>query len=255
MRRDDPNLSLVEQGPALPYPSSAVVAALSPLVLPRRLARMQAVIGQRTHTIVPVLEGLVDPHNTSAVLRSCDAFGLQQVHLVEHDQKQRAAQTVSKGAERWLSISKHNDSDSCFQRLRDSGYEVWVAAMEAKHTARDLCAVPKVAVVFGNEHRGPSATAREHATGFFAVPMRGFVESLNVSVAAAITFSTLREGRPGSLDPEAQQHLLAQFLWRTVKAPEKAVARHLEAGSGDANQTPRPSGSSFASGSVGTHDS
>lgn len=226
MRRDDPELVPVGATTPLPFPDPLVIDALQPLVLPRRLERMRTVISGRTSKTVAVLEGLTDPHNTSAILRSCDAFGIQRVHVVETDQSLKTSRTVSKGAERWLTLDKYSDPTRCFERVRDQGFQLWVASMSGERTLEELRHTEKLALVFGNEHRGPSECAVKHATGTFSIPMTGFVESLNVSVAAAISLFTVRSGKGGDLSQTEQDALLARYLYRTVREPRQAIERH-----------------------------
>lgn len=229
MRRDDPQLHSVPGSEPLPFSEATIVAALSPLVLPRRLERMQTVIASRTTRVLPILDGLVDPHNASAVMRSCDAFGLQRVMVIEADQRLRASRTVTKGADRWLTVEKFSDAKESFLAAKEQGYAIWVATMGGNRRAEEAAQVDKVALVFGNEHRGPSDVALAHADASYAIPMRGFVESLNVSVAAAISLQLARGNRPGDLSAADQQALLARYLMRSVRKPEEAIARYLEA--------------------------
>jgi tRNA (guanosine-2'-O-)-methyltransferase len=173
--------------------------------------------------LVVVLDRIADPHNSSAVLRSADAFGVQNVHAIVGEHGFRASRGVSKGTQRWLDVVRYESAETCGRRLKEAGYSIYIAAMGAETTPDDLRRVPRLAVVFGNEHRGVSPEMRELADGTFSIPMRGFVESLNVSVAAAITLQTLaRDGRP-PLGSERRQELVARFLMNSVRNADEII--------------------------------
>jgi tRNA (guanosine-2'-O-)-methyltransferase len=225
LRADDPDVLEVEGPPPLEQPAELVIQALSRVVTPERLQRIDAVVSDRTDDLVVVLDGISDPHNSSAVLRSADAFGIQTVHVVLGRHGFRASRGVSKGTHRWLDVVRYESSEACARRLKRDGFAIYVAEMGATTTPDDLAGVPRLAVVFGNEHRGVSPPLRAAADGTFAIPMRGFVESLNVSVAAAITMQTLAlQGRP-HLPPERARELKARFLINSVKNAAGVIAR------------------------------
>lgn len=226
MRRDEPDVYQVRGPPPLPAPAATVIAALSPVVTPARRARIDAVVARRSRRLIPVLEGVTDPHNGSAVLRSADAFGLQEVHVVDGPHGFLAAHAVSRGTHRWLDVVRHERAVDCVGALRSRGYEVWVAAMDGEHGPRDVGRHDRLAVVFGNEHRGASEAMRDGAHGTYAIGMRGFVESLNVSVAAAITMHAATAGRASELSPDERDELTARFLMATVRDAARIVAEH-----------------------------
>jgi tRNA (guanosine-2'-O-)-methyltransferase len=224
MRRSHPDV--IEIGPRVPLPAPAaeVVRVLSPLVTEARLARMEAVVEQRTRSLVPVLEDLADPHNGAAVLRSADAFGCHEVHVIEGRHPFAVSHRVTRGTERWLDLVRHGSTDACLEHLTERGYQVFVAAMDGALSPEDLAQVPKAAIVFGNEHRGASEAVRRAAAGTYAIPMVGFVESLNVSVASAVTLYVASRGRHGDLDDDARMEIRARFLLGQVKDAARIVA-------------------------------
>ncbi len=230
MRADDPDVHQVE-GPVarLPAPAAAVIEALAPRVTERRLQRLQRVVAGRSRHLVPVLDRLVDPHNVSAVLRSAEAFGLLEVHAVPGPNGLPAAHRVSKGTHRWLEVHRHVCPKSCLRVLRARGYRVAVASMEGRVGPERLAELGPLAVVFGNEHAGVDPTLRAEADVTYAIPMQGFVESLNVSVAAAITFYAARGAGWPSLSRQEQQELLARYLLASVRDAEAIVRRHVAA--------------------------
>jgi tRNA (guanosine-2'-O-)-methyltransferase len=227
VRRDDPDAFEVDPEPPLPAPARVVIEALGPMLTERRRARIAAVVAGRTRAVVPVLEDLADPHNASAVMRSADAFGVQEIHVIEPGRRFAAARGVARGTHRWLDIVRHPDAGACVAALRSRGYAIYVAAMDGEATPEDLRAHQRVAVVLGNEHRGASPEMRALVDGTYQIPMAGFVESLNVSVAAAITLYVTTRGRHGDLSPDEQAVLEARFLMSSVRDAERVVVDHL----------------------------
>lgn len=228
MRRDDPDVFELQQSgpPTLEHPAELVIEALRPLVTARRFERIQTVVAGRTHRVTVVLEDIADPHNTSAVLRSCDAFGVQRVHVVPGPHGFLAARAVTKGAHQWLDVLRHRRGPACVAALQREGFTVLYASMEGERRPQELATLPKVAVVFGNEHRGPSPEVRAACDGGYAIPMRGFVDSLNVSVAAAITlFAATGEG--SDLTETERRVLTARYLMQSVRDARRIVAEHV----------------------------
>lgn len=225
MRADDPDVIEIEGPPPLEWPVDTVIDALSKAVTPERLRRIEEVVAGRTDDLVVVLDRLSDPHNASAVLRSADAFGVQNVHAVVGHHGFRASRGVSKGTQRWLDVTRYQTAEACARRLREAGHCIYVAAMAGEHTLDALRAVPRVAVVFGNEHRGTSPAMRALSDGTFSIPMRGFVESLNVSVAAAITLHTLANDGRARMNPERRRALVARFLMNSVRNPDSIIEK------------------------------
>jgi tRNA (guanosine-2'-O-)-methyltransferase len=225
VRADDPDVIEIEGPPPLERPAEQVIEALKGIVTPARLQRIEEVVAARTDDLVVVLDRVADPHNLSAVLRSADAFGVQNVHAVIEQGGFRASRGVSKGTHRWLDVTRYDSADACARRLKAAGYVIYVATMDGQTTPEGLREVSRLAVVFGNEHRGVSPEMRAWADGTFSIPMRGFVESLNISVAAAITLQTLaHEGRP-RLEPARGRELLARFLMNSLKNADQIVAQ------------------------------
>ena len=201
-----------------------MIAALSPLLTQERRARIEQVVATRTRAVVPVLERLVDPRNISAVLRSAEAFGVQDVHLIDPEDTFVAARSITRGGQRWLDIMRHSNPRDCVNSLQERGYRVLVASVSGGLTPEALREIPKVAVVFGNEHAGASEAMHDLADGTYTIPMRGFVESLNVSVANAITLQSATEGRAGDLSEREQLLLRARFMMLSVPRPLEVVA-------------------------------
>jgi tRNA (guanosine-2'-O-)-methyltransferase len=211
----------------LPASPAHVIAALQPLLTDERIARIDAVIARRTRTVVPVLDAVDDPRNVSAVLRSAEAFGLQEVHLVRGEQAFMASRLITQGAELWLDLCWHDGPEACLAALRARGFQVYVASMDGARRPEDLSAVAKAAIVFGNEKCGVGAALAARADGRVAIPMAGFAQSLNVSVAAAITLYAASRGRTPELDADDREQLRARFMLASVPRGVEVVAEQL----------------------------
>ena len=124
---------------------------------------------------------------------------------------------VARGADKWLDVVRHPSPEACAKTLKARGYRIFVASMEGASAPENLLAEGPAAVIFGTEHSGVSETFRGIADGTFAVPMRGFVESLNVSVAAAVTFHAATLAKHHALSHTAQRELLRSFLQRCTR--------------------------------------
>ncbi|MBX2811985.1 MAG: RNA methyltransferase [Myxococcales bacterium] len=202
-----------------------VMAALKPYVSTERQARIREVLAARTRDVTVVLEDLANTHNGAAVLRTADAMGLMEVHLVpKKGARFRVSPKVAKGAFKWLDTILHPSIEASVKALRGRGFQIWVSSVTAD--ARPVHEVPvdvPLALLFGNEHEGVSQNACALADGRFHVPMYGFVESLNVSVAAALTLAeVLRSKRARHvLSPLGEEErIVAEAVWyaRSVRA-------------------------------------
>ncbi len=152
----------------------------------------------RTRHICVVLEDIYQPHNASAVLRSCDLTGILDVHIIENRNEYDINPQVALGSSKWLNLVKYNNKDNntleAFDTLRNSGYTI-VATTPHKN-AHDLDSLPldkKVAIVFGTELTGLSDIAIDSADEHLRIPMYGFTESYNISVSAALALFTLTQ--------------------------------------------------------------
>lgn len=223
MKRDRPEVEELGPTPPLEHPARDIVEILSPMVTAERLARFEGVLSRRTGSLITVLDGLSDPHNGAAVMRSCDAFGCHEVHTVRGRFPFAFSSHVSRGTERWLIRRAHDDAHACCDALSARGFGIYVAAMEGSLRPEDLAHVPKAAIVVGNEHLGVSEVFRERAAGVYRIPMVGFVESLNVSVASALTLYTATQGRHGDLAAPDREEALAHFLLAQVRDSDRIV--------------------------------
>ncbi len=207
--------SEVSEG-ALPAEPDEVIAALEPLVTEARAKRLMTVFRARISAVTVVVDALHDPHNGAAILRSCDAFGLQHLHAIERHEAFAAARAVAKGSQKWVDVVHHQGAGPCLAHLAASGHELIATHPDGELLPDDLAAIPKVALLMGNEREGIAPELRAACKRAVRVPMRGFVESLNVSVTAAILLHAATKGRPGDLDERTVRALYARGLFLTV---------------------------------------
>ena len=193
-----------------------VIAALEPLVGETRRERLGRVLSERIESVVMLLDAPHDPHNAAAVLRSCDAFGVQELHVLTRVEPCLLSRRVARGTLGWVDVVEHASAEAATRHFASRGFELVAAHPEGELVADELAGVRRVVVVLGNEHQGIDPTLRSACRRSVRVPMRGFVESLNVSVCAAILLAAATRGRAGDLDPARRQELYARGLCRTV---------------------------------------
>ena len=202
------------------------IAALEPFVTDARRARITHVLSHRLDSVTVVVDALHDPHNGAALVRTCDAFGVQTFHAIERSEPLAVAGTVSRGSQKWIDVVRHTNPDAAVSTLQAAGYELVATHPEGELVPEDLAKIPRVALLLGNEHQGIAAELRAACTRAVRVPMVGFVESLNVSVTAGILLYAATRGRPGDLSEARKRALYARGLWRTVPRPEEHLAEH-----------------------------
>lgn len=205
---------------------------LSPYLTAARRQRFESVLDLRSRWVTVVTEDLYDPHNVSAVLRSCDGFGVQSAHIIEGNNPFRTAPGVSKGAYKWLDLHRHSDTRTALQQLKSEGYAICCTTPHTDDTTPEALPLTQpIALVFGSEGPGISDTARSEADYFVRIPMYGFTESFNISVAAALTLQTVTarvrsdEGIDWRLSREERKRILGDWAERTVKDAQGLLAR------------------------------
>lgn len=169
-----------------PY-EKELVPYLEQFVRHRRRQRMEEVLANRTRRVTIMLEDVYQPHNASAVLRTCECLGVQDVHVVEANNSYHINRDVSLGAGQWLTVRRYPDTLQCVTSLRAAGYRLVAATPHRADCDLDqLPCTPPVAVMLGTEEAGLSPSALEVADLRVRVPIYGFTESYNVSVCAAL---------------------------------------------------------------------
>lgn len=162
----------------------------------KRADKIAAVIKARQKSLSIVLENIHDPHNVSAIFRTCDAVGVPEVSLIYNIEKfPKIGKKSSASAFKWVKKEKCNSVKECYDALHKNGFEIYASAIaDNAKNLYELDLTQKIAIVLGNEHRGVSEEAAELADEKFLIPMYGMVQSLNVSVAAAvILYETMRQ--------------------------------------------------------------
>ncbi|NOY05633.1 MAG: RNA methyltransferase [Chlorobi bacterium] len=185
---------------------------------PRRIARFREVIARRQRDLTVVIENVHDPHNVSAVLRSADGVGIHRLHLLYTIESfPTLGKKSSSSAKKWIEIEHHRSVGECYAALRKEGFRIYASHVsQSSISLYDIDATMPSAFVFGNEHRGVSDEAVALADEVFSIPMMGMVESLNISVACAVTLyealrQRLRKGMydiPGFSEEEMNSMLL-----------------------------------------------
>ena len=168
-------------------------------VTENKRVKMERALDSRTRHLSIIVEDVYQPHNASAVIRSCDCFGIQDLHIIENKNKYKLNPDVSLGSSKWVDIIRHNETEnntlSCIKRLKERGYKIIATTPHIKETPLETYDVTvKTALLLGNELEGLSQEAIDNADGYLTIPMVGFTESLNISVTAAICmhYLTLR---------------------------------------------------------------
>lgn len=189
--------------------------------------KMNSVLADRTRHVTIMLENLFQPHNASAILRTCDLFGIQDVHVMQGENKFQPITTISMGAAKWLDTHQYTSTAESIAHLRSKGYKIIATT---PHTTAcdlpDLDFTEKTALLFGTENIGLSQEALNLADGFVKIPMHGFTESFNVSVSVALclyharTILTHSSPIPWQLSPQEKTDILLSWARRIVTAPE-----------------------------------
>jgi tRNA (guanosine-2'-O-)-methyltransferase len=188
----------------------------------KRKARIETALTHRLGSVVAVMEAVHRRHNASAIIRSCEAFGVHEVHMVIGSF--RPSRGASRGAERWLDVRRFTSIEDSLSDLRARGFRIYVADLAEDAYSPDSVPVDgPLAIVFGAELVGISDEARALSDGAIQVPMRGLTESLNVSAAAACALYRMAERRReqvggGDLSAGTQ----AAFLQRWVEREDKS---------------------------------
>lgn len=155
----------------------------------RRLEKISKTIKARQQSLHLVLENIHDPHNVSAIFRSCDAVGIPDVSLLYHiEEFPEISRITSSSAVKWVDKERYTKVEDCFTNLKSKGFKIYTSMLDEKAIPlHEIDFTEKVAIVMGNENRGASEKAAELSDATYYIPMMGMIQSLNVSVAAAVT--------------------------------------------------------------------
>jgi len=234
-----------------PLQQDALIEALAGVQTPARRARMEAALKARTRRVCLVLEDIFQPHNAAACLRSCEAFGVQDIHFIVNRNdvfgKRRGRSGVSMGSDKWLTktrwgVKKHawdapetapyEATAECLNALKARGYRLVATTLRPDSVPPEQIPLDRpVALLVGSEERGLSDTAHRMADLAVQIPMNGFVQSLNLSVCAALLLRALtlnaRAGEDSGLSPEEARALHVEWLMHDVSGAERIAADFL----------------------------
>jgi len=193
-----------------------IIEVLEPLITDARRRRLREVLDRRLQSVTVVMDAPHNQHNGAAVMRSCDAFGVFRMHVVERHEPFAAANSVAKGAERWVEVITYRQVEEAVEAVRRGGHVLVGTHPEGELLPQELAGIERLALVMGNEHDGIQKALSEACSAYVQIPMRGFVESLNVSVSAAVLLCYAASSRPGDLSAEQRQKLYARYLLQSV---------------------------------------
>ena len=200
----------------------------------RRQNLFNEVISKRTRHFTVVTEDVYQLHNTSAVMRSCDVFGIQDLHVIEEKQAKDIDREIAMGAQKWVNIYRHSTTEKCMNDLKTEGYQIIATSPHNDSTLiQDFDVTKKSAFFFGTEKDGLSETVLTKADGFLKIPMYGFTESLNISVSAAIILQSVVTKLKASeidwqLSEEEKKVILLQWTKNTIKSVNQIIERFYE---------------------------
>lgn len=197
---------------------------------------IEKIAGQRTRYVTVVLEDIYQPQNASATIRTCDSFGIQDLHIIENRNRFKVKAAVTQGASKWVDLHRYRTRESdntttCLQALAEQGYRLVATVPDPQRPAiSDMPLDRKIALLFGTEETGLSSTALNNADMLVQIPMYGFSRSFNLSVSVALCLYdvTLRL-RAAPIDwrlpPEELLDLKLRWIRKVIKKPEVHEAR------------------------------
>ena len=209
-----------------------LLSYLETFISEERKERFSSILKERTKFITVATEDVFQLHNTSALIRSCEVFGIQEAHVIENRFGSRLDKNIAMGAQQWVDVHRYKNSEECVASLRQKGYSIIATTPhDDSCLLQDFELTKKTALFFGTEKEGLSPEILEEADGSLKIPMVGFTESLNVSVSAAIILQQLAAALRKSdlswqLSPE--EILGKQLDWtkRSIKSIDKILERY-----------------------------
>ena len=209
-------------------------AYLEDFLTERRRELFKEVLAKRTKHITVVTEGVYQLHNTSAVVRSCDIFGVQELHVIEEIEGRRIDKEIAMGAQKWVDVIRYESAEDCVKALREQGYSIIATTPHGDAVSpKEISLDGKLALFFGKEGDGLSDYILQEADAHLKIPMYGFTESLNISVAAAISLYEL-VGRLKNTEIHwqlSEQEILdkrQEWTVKSIKNADQIIDRFLE---------------------------
>ncbi len=197
----------------------------------RRKALFEKVLSRRTRHFTVVTEDVYQLHNTSAVMRTCDVFGIQDLYVVEEISGKRIDKEIAMGAQKWVTLQRKNNIQQCMKDLKQQGYQLIATTPHDNSTyLHEFDITKKAAFFFGKETDGLSDVMMNEADGFLKIPMHGFTESLNISVSAAIVLQDVvtrlkQTNIEWQLTDEEKFEIEMEWMKRTIKSQKKIIDR------------------------------
>lgn len=197
----------------------------------RRKKVFHKVLRDRTRHFTVATEDVYQLHNTSAVMRTCDVFGIQDLHVVEELVGKDVDREIAMGAQKWVSLNRYDRINDCIENLRNSGYQIIATTPHNDSTLlHEFDISKKSAFLFGKETVGLSDTVIQKADGFLKIPMYGFTESLNISVSAAIILQHVVAKLKQSdvvwqLSDDEKLEIQLEWMKRSIKSSDKIIDR------------------------------
>ncbi|EMQ94797.1 tRNA (guanosine(18)-2'-O)-methyltransferase [Xanthomarina gelatinilytica] len=211
-----------------------LLAYLESYLTENRRQRFDKVLEERTKHFTVATEDVYQLHNTSAVIRSCDVFGIQEVHIVEERNSKRIDREIAMGAQKWVDLNRFHSVKTCIQDLKQKGYQIVATTPHANNCLlHEFDVTKKSCFFFGRETEGLSQEVIDQADTFLKIPMYGFTESLNISVSAAIvlqhvTTKLKQTDIDWKLSLEEQQQKRLDWIKKTIKSYDEIVERFYE---------------------------
>lgn len=203
-----------------------VKAKLDEFLTEERKEKITSVLKGRSAQFVPVTEGLYDRGNINAVMRSAEAFGFFKFHVIETNSHFKESKRVAQGADKWLEVNKWDSTSKCIKSLKAQGYKVYATHLSKEAKSFDkLDFSQKTAVIFGNEKEGVSDEALELSDGNVLLPMSGFTQSFNISVAGALSCQQAHLKNPKKINDQEARLLEALYYLKTINWPKEALVK------------------------------
>ena len=206
---------------------------LQGFVSSERLLRFEQILALRTRHLCVAVEDVYQLHNTSAILRSCDSFGIQDVHVLEHRFNDRLDTQIAMGADKWLSVYKHESTKDCITHLKARGYKIVATVPDDNvQSFHQMEFDHKSALFFGTEKSGLSDDVLKQSDEFITIPTFGFTKSLNISVSAAIILQLLTEKLRSielkwGLRDDEKQTIKEEWIKKSIKNVDQITERFL----------------------------
>jgi tRNA (guanosine-2'-O-)-methyltransferase len=207
---------------------------LEEFISQERKERFLKVLEERTKFITVAIEDVFQLHNSSAVIRSCEVFGIQTAHVIEDRFGKRLDKNIAMGAQQWVDVARYEDTKSCISYLRREGYQI-IATTPHNDSCllEDFELNKKSALFFGTEKEGLSEEVMQEADGFLKIPMVGFTESLNISVSAAIILQYLttklkKQELPWQLSDSEKLEKRLDWTKKSIKSLDDILSRYYE---------------------------